>query len=147
MTRNISNDAAIRTLIEDQAKALRAKDAKAALLHYAPDSVIFDLAPPLQHKNKGAAAEQELIEWFTTWHGPIGYETRDFSIVAHDDVAFCHGFVRMHGTKVEGEHVDLWVRQTSCLQKIDGTWKITHDHMSVPFYMDGSYKAAVDLKP
>jgi hypothetical protein len=24
---------------------------------------------------------------------------------------------------------------------------VTHEHMSVPFYMDGSYRAAVDLKP
>jgi hypothetical protein len=24
---------------------------------------------------------------------------------------------------------------------------ITHEHVSVPFYMDGSYWAAVDLKP
>ena len=42
------------------------------------------------------------------------------------------------------QHVN---RQTTCLKKIDGAWKITHDHTSVPFYMDGSYKAAVDLKP
>ena len=27
------------------------------------------------------------------------------------------------------------------------SWKITDDHASVPFYMDGSFKAAVDLKP
>jgi len=24
---------------------------------------------------------------------------------------------------------------------------VTHEHVSVPFYMDGSYRAAVDLKP
>jgi ketosteroid isomerase-like protein len=32
-------------------------------------------------------------------------------------------------------------------RKIDGKWAIAHEHSSVPFYMDGSYKAAVDLKP
>jgi hypothetical protein len=26
-------------------------------------------------------------------------------------------------------------------------WMATHEHVSVPFYMDGSVKAAVDLKP
>ena len=26
-------------------------------------------------------------------------------------------------------------------------WKITHQHNSVPFMMDGSFKAAIDLKP
>jgi PhnB protein len=39
------------------------------------------------------------------------------------------------------------VRQTFGLRKLAGAWKIAHDHMSVPFYMDGSYKAAIDLKP
>jgi hypothetical protein len=28
-----------------------------------------------------------------------------------------------------------------------GKWAIVHEHVSVPFYMDGSYKAAIDLKP
>ena len=32
-------------------------------------------------------------------------------------------------------------------RKVDGTWKIAHAHTSVPFYMDGSFKAATDLNP
>jgi ketosteroid isomerase-like protein len=36
---------------------------------------------------------------------------------------------------------------TACYRKIKGKWLITHEHVSVPFYMDGSYRAAVDLKP
>jgi hypothetical protein len=28
-----------------------------------------------------------------------------------------------------------------------GRWTVTHEQVSVPFYMDGSVKAAVDLKP
>jgi PhnB protein len=39
------------------------------------------------------------------------------------------------------------VRETLGLRKIDGIWKIAHQHHSVPFYMDGSNRAAVDLKP
>jgi len=147
MTRNASNEAEIRKVIDGQAKAIHDKDAKAALSHYAANSVVFDLAPPLQHTNSGAASEKALKDWFATWQGPIGYETRDFSITEADDLAFCHGFVRIKGTKVDGERNDLWIRQTICLKKIDGAWKIAHDHTSVPFYMDGSYKAAVDLKP
>jgi PhnB protein len=30
---------------------------------------------------------------------------------------------------------------------VRGAWKIVHEHSSTPFYMDGSYRAAVDLKP
>jgi hypothetical protein len=28
-----------------------------------------------------------------------------------------------------------------------GAWKITHEHNSAPFYMDGSGRPALDLKP
>lgn len=31
--------------------------------------------------------------------------------------------------------------------KSDGAWRIAHRHESVPFYMDGSNRAAVDLTP
>ena len=31
--------------------------------------------------------------------------------------------------------------------QIGGTWLITHEHNSTPFYMDGSDKAALDLHP
>jgi hypothetical protein len=50
-------------------------------------------------------------------------------------------------TTAQGEKVDLWFRATLGFRKIDGRWKITNEHSSVPFYMDGSFKAAVDLKP
>jgi ketosteroid isomerase-like protein len=76
-----------------------------------------------------------------------GYEVRDFSVTTGDDIAFCHGFVRISGTKTDGGENSVWARQTLCLRKIDGAWKITHEHTSVPFYMDGSFKAAVDLAP
>ncbi len=49
--------------------------------------------------------------------------------------------------RVAGERVDLWFRETLGFCKIDGQWKIAHEHSSVPFYMDGSFKAAIDLKP
>ena len=45
------------------------------------------------------------------------------------------------------QQVDLWFRETLGFRKIDGKWTITHEHSSVPFYMDGSFKAAIDLKP
>ena len=40
-----------------------------------------------------------------------------------------------------------WIRLTLCFRKIGGVWKVTHEHTSVPFTMDGSLKAAVDLTP
>jgi len=114
------------------------------MAYYAPDSVTFDLAPPLVSTAMNA---EGLQAWFSTWGGPLGYEIRDLNITAGDDVAFCHCLGRLSGTKIHGEKADVWFRLTLCFRKVGDEWKIAHQHESVPFYMDGSFRAAVDLKP
>ena len=142
-----TDESQIRKLMDDWANALRTKDADGLVSHYAADNVMFVLAPPLQYTSDNSPGQQGVEEWFATWTGTLGYEIRDVRITASDDVAFSHSLNRMNGTKTNGEKVDMWLRETLCFRKIDGKWKITHQHESVPFYMDGSYKAAVDLKP
>jgi uncharacterized protein (TIGR02246 family) len=141
-----SDQAQIRQLIDRWAESLRSKDVNGVMSHYAPDIVVFDLAPPLQYR--GADAYRKNWEaWFPTFPGPIGYEIRDLNIAAGNGIAFCHSFNRITGTRTDGEETDVWVRATVCCRKIDRKWKIVHEHQSVPFYMDGSYRAAVDLRP
>jgi ketosteroid isomerase-like protein len=45
-----TNDTLIRERLDDWAEAVRAKDVEAVMSHYAPDILLFDLAPPLQWK-------------------------------------------------------------------------------------------------
>jgi PhnB protein len=137
-------EAQIRALIDDWAKAMRAKDIDAVMSHYAADSVTFDLAPPLISTS---ANVKGLEAWFSNWQGPLGYEVRDLNIRAGGDVAFCHSLNRLSGTSTDGEKVEVWFRLTLGFRKIGGEWRIAHQHESVPFYMDGSYRAAVDLEP
>jgi ketosteroid isomerase-like protein len=147
MTREHSraaDEAQIRGMVDDRANALRAKNADGVVAYHAPDYVQFSLAPPLISTGGDAKG---LKEWFDTWQGPIGHEICDLSITAGDDTAFCHSLNRLSGTKTDREKVDIWFRLTLCFRKMGGEWKIAHEHTSVPFYMDGSYKAAVDLKP
>jgi ketosteroid isomerase-like protein len=47
----------------------------------------------------------------------------------------------------DGEHQNMWTRSTLGLRKIGDGWKITHEHNSAPFYMDGSGRPALDLQP
>jgi PhnB protein len=132
--------------IDDWLNALRAKDIDRVMAHYASAILVCDLAPPLRRSGM-QALRQFLEDWFPTWQGPIGFELRDLQITSGDDIAYCHGLKRISGRKTDGEEPDLWIRATLCFRKIDGEWKITHWHESVPFYMDGSDRAAVDLKP
>jgi ketosteroid isomerase-like protein len=136
----------IRRPIEGWAEALCAKDVDRVVSHYAADIVSFDLAPPLQHVGTDAL-RKGLAAWFPTFRGAVGYEIGDLSITTGGDVAFCRSLSRISGTRTDGEETDVWVGATVGLRRIDGAWTITHEHASVPFYMDGSYKASVDLEP
>ena len=142
-----NGEAKIRALIDNWVNALRAKDADGVVSQYAADSVKFILAPPLQYTRDNPFGRKALEEWFSSFQGPPGYELRDLNITTGDDVAFCHSLNRMMATTTDGGNVDLWFRESLGFRKIDGKWAITHEHSSVPFYMDGSYRAAVDLKP
>jgi ketosteroid isomerase-like protein len=132
----------IRETIEELGRAIGAKDAERVMSCYVPDAIHFSLAPPLRSASLDAA---DLENWFATWEGPIGIEARDLRIMADGEIAIAASLNRMTGVKTDGETVDLWHRVTLGLRKIDGHWKIVHE--SVPFYMDGRYKAAIDLVP
>jgi hypothetical protein len=58
-----------------------------------------------------------------------------------------HGLTHLTGTKTDGTRVDLWFRSTTGLRRTAAGWQITHEHDSTPFYMDGSDRAATDLRP
>jgi uncharacterized protein (TIGR02246 family) len=140
------DEARIRQLIDNWAKAVRAKDINGLMSYYTPDILVFDVAPPLQYAGTDAY-RKNFEEWFPSFEGPVGCEIRDLSITTGDDVAFSHSLNRISGTRTNGEETDVWVRATLGFRKVDGKWRIAHEHVSVPFYMDGSYKGAVDLKP
>jgi ketosteroid isomerase-like protein len=141
-----TQEAGIRNRLDAWAKAVRAKDIEGVMSNYAPDNLLFDLAPPLQYRG-AEACRRNWAEWFPTFQGPIGYEIAGLQITSSDDVAFCHGLNHISGTRTDGEQTDVWARATFGLRKLNGTWLITHEHYSVPFYMEPPYKAALDLRP
>ena len=138
-------EAQVRALIDDQAKAIRAMDVDGSVASYAPDVLLFDVVNPLQSTGSDAARAR-LKEWFASFRGPIGYEHRDLSIVAGDDVDFCHSLNRVSTTTTDGGKLDMWWRATVCYRKVDGTWMVTHEHASVPFDVTNG-RASLDLEP
>jgi ketosteroid isomerase-like protein len=131
-------DARIRERLDSLARALRGKQIDALMAHYAPDMVVFDIAPPLQRQ--GADAYRRNFEaWFAAVSGPIGYEVSDLRITATDDVALSHHLGRVRTVRTGGESSGYWadysVRVTAAWRKINGRWLITHEHVSVPLDM------------
>jgi ketosteroid isomerase-like protein len=138
-------EAEIRGLVDAWAKAAHAKDVEAIMALYAPEIVAFDLAPPLLHRADDI--RKGLKEWFVTFRGPVEFEIRDLKVTVGGDAAFCRSLNHLTGDRTSGERTDVWVRATICFERIKGAWKVVHEHVSVPFYMDGSYRASVDLTP
>ncbi|MFI9813459.1 YybH family protein [Saccharothrix variisporea] len=136
----------IGDLVARRAEAMRAGDAEALAADYLPEAVGFTLAPPLAHR--GLTDPGSLRAWFSTFDGPVDFEVRDLEVVAGGDVAFCHSLNRLSAVpKGHPERFDLWFRATTGLRRVQGRWRIAHEHTSVPFHMDGSFAAAVGLRP
>jgi ketosteroid isomerase-like protein len=118
-------------LAEGWKAALRAKDVAGCTIGYAPDVVLFDVIGPPQHTGL-AALRQRLADWFATFEGPVDCEIRDLQVTAGTDTAFCHSLHHFTGRRLDGSFLDMWVRFTTCLRRIDGSWAITHEHASAP---------------
>jgi ketosteroid isomerase-like protein len=139
------DEADIHALIESMLKANHDKNAAACATAYATDAAVYNLAPPLVHHGIDLKEKQA---WYDTWATPIDLESRDFKISVSGDLAFGYGFVRLTGTKKSAEvQVSFWMRETLCFERVDGAWRIIHEHTSVPFYMDGTLRPAFDLRP
>jgi ketosteroid isomerase-like protein len=142
------DEAQIRELMAEQESAMRAGDAERLVSRYAPEIVKFTLAPPLRNAGPEVHDPDGLRHWFATFDGPIEYEIRDLTVTAGEDVAFCYSLNRLSATPSGSpQSFNLWYRATVCLRKADGRWLIAHEHTSTPFYMDGSFGAALDLRP
>ncbi|WP_407554078.1 nuclear transport factor 2 family protein [Streptomyces sp. Pv4-95] len=146
-TGRTADETALKALLEERVAATKARDARRFLEPCAPDIVRFDLAPPLQSKGAETRDREALEAWYATWDGAIEITLTEVEFTVGDEVAFSHGINRMRGTKSDGSQVELWSRGTVGFRKTDGTWSITHTHDSVPFLMDGSGLAALDLTP
>jgi ketosteroid isomerase-like protein len=141
------NERQIREVIEANAAVLQTGDVKTMLSYYATETVEFSLAPPLRQVTD-PQDPAPVEKWIATFEAPPKREVTQLEITAGDDVAFATSIDAMSAVpKGMTEGFTLWFRATKGLRKIDGRWLITHEHDSVPFEMDGSLRASVDLQP
>ncbi|GIE29416.1 hypothetical protein Ait01nite_024610 [Actinoplanes italicus] len=137
----------IREVIERKAALLETGDAKAILSYYAPGFVEFNLAPPLRQpaESQNPAA---LETWMANFEAPPRREVTQLEITTDGDVAFATSIDSLSAVpRGADEGFTLWFRVTLGLRRIDGRWLVTHEHESVPFEMDGSFRASTDLTP
>lgn len=145
---NEVDETAIRDLVARRVSAMLAGDPHGLVEVLSEDVVGFTLAPPLARAAADMTDVDGMRAWLATFDGPVDYEVRDLDVTVGGDVAFCHSVNRLSATPMGGsEPFTLWFRQTLGLRKVGGEWRVAHQHDSTPFLMDGSFLAAVDLKP
>ena len=143
----MDDEAQIKALLEARIAAMAGKDGAAAVAMLDPGLVAFEMAGPLQVPAAQAADAAATQAWLDGFDGPVEVEMRDLRIETGGDVAFCHSLSRLRATGAEGRVVDIWMRSTFGLRRSDEGWRIVHAHTSVPMRTDGSFAAALDLKP
>ena len=134
-------------LVARRNAAVARGDAAAMVAPVSEDIVHYSLAPPLAQSGAEARDPEAAAAWLATWDAPPRIALRDPAVLLDGDLAVIFGLAAMGGTGADGEDGELWYRTTIVLRRRDGEWIIVHEHESVPFLMDGSNMAALDLKP
>ena len=139
----------IHTVLEKFVAAHAAHDVEALFALYADELVAYSLAPPLQQgPDTPYGTVAGIRTWFAGFERPMEISFRDPVVTQDGDLAFVHSLTRMTFTQAgANQSLSTWYRSTFGLRRIDGSWRIAHRHDSAPFYMDGTFRAATDLKP
>lgn len=122
----------IREVITRRLEALRRRDAAAANAALDRGLVAFEVAGPLQLPSAQAIDDSLTQAWLDSFEEGPTVTPEQLTICADSSVAFCHSLNRLQGRKVDGQSVDVTMRSTLGLRKVDGRWKIVHGHTSFP---------------
>jgi ketosteroid isomerase-like protein len=135
----------LRDLIDERVEAVRRRLADPLLRRESPSVLTFPVLGSLARRGSDAVGEQ-LSGWFDGYREGPGYEVQDLEVDADGDLGYCSFVYHVTGTLKDGAGVDMWVRATLVCRRLDGSWRIVHDHESVPFDA-GTGKALIDLVP
>ena len=125
------NEAQVRELVENWAKAVRERDIEKILAHHSTDFVIYDVPPPFQ----SVGLEAYRCTWedmFFKYTKPGVFDMDELNIVAGNDVAFCFATMKCADKSNSTDYIELPFRLTIGLKKINNQWTIVHEHHSIP---------------
>jgi ketosteroid isomerase-like protein len=133
-------------------EAFAAQDLDQMMSFYVDDIYTYDLmAAPTEEglamAFDGAAIwRQNWVTFFGMFDDDLVISIDDLTVYQHGDLATVRGLTRLEGTIVGGPYVDMWVRETNVLRRVNDRWLVLHDHVSVPFDF-ATGRALTDLGP
>src|ERR1700722_802013 len=121
----------IQALIERWAQAVREENRSEIRADHDSEMLMFDVPPPFL--SRGLDAYMATWEEFLSCsQRPVAFDFHDVEITAGTDVAFATAIGRCASTDANGQRQPLEFRLTMGLRKIDGRWRIMHEHYSLP---------------
>jgi uncharacterized protein (TIGR02246 family) len=127
----LSDEAQIRVLIDRWAKAVRDEDRAAIRADHDSEILMFDVPPPFL--SRGLDAYMATWEtFFSSSEKPVSFDFHDVKITCGQDVAFATGIGKCVNIDASGKREPLEFRLTMGLCKINGKWRIMHEHHSLP---------------
>jgi uncharacterized protein (TIGR02246 family) len=125
-----ASEGEIRALIARWSRAVRDQDVVGIRADHDPDILMFDVPPPFL--SRGLDAYMATWDTFFAYQAkPEQFDFHDIAITAGNDVAFATAIGRCCDLS-SGEKVALEFRLTMGFRKLEGRWRITHEHHSVP---------------
>lgn len=142
---NTNAEADVRKLLESWERAASGGNLDAIMSHYAPEVIAYDAVLALQFKGSDTY-KKHWETCLTMCPGSITFKMHDLHIGTGGDVAFSHCLNNCSGVDKDGKQHSSWMRVSTAYRKINGQWRIVHEHFSAPFDPE-SGKALFDLKP
>jgi ketosteroid isomerase-like protein len=128
------NVSEVRALLESWAQSTRENRRDDILKNHADDLVIFDVLPPMKY-DSARSYRRSWALWQPETQGDTQFDLENLSIVASEEMAAAHCFIRCGGVTPEGGRFSDLVRATFCLNKVNGSWRVFHQHVSKPLQL------------
>ena len=132
MSPNNSDDVSVRQVIEKWTFAVRSRDIEGVLADHVEDMVMFDVPPPVELRGIDAYRDSwpAFFKWLENESGT--FEIVRLDVTAGDTVAFATALLRCGSRASLAKDNSARLRLTVGLRKVDGAWKIAHEHHSFP---------------
>jgi uncharacterized protein (TIGR02246 family) len=121
----------IRALIDRWARAVREENLERIRADHDSEILMFDVPPPFLSRGLDAYMATWRL-FFSCSERPVAFDFRDVSVTAGKDVAFATAIGHCAARDKNGKREELEFRLTMGLRKIDGSWRVMHEHHSLP---------------
>jgi len=127
-----ADETQIRLVMENWARAVRAKDITRVVADHTDDVLMFDVPPPVAVR--GISAYRDTWPPFFKWltEGKGAFDIAELNVTAGDTVAFATALLRCASQEELAKDDTPRLRLTVGLRKVDDAWKIAHEHHSFP---------------